>query len=268
VSRAIAVDGRPDSGPGLSRVYQRLRQAILNGEIPAGGVVSQVQLADQLGVSRTPLREALRLLEQEGLIEARPNRRVRVTPLSVADLEQVYALRISVESLATYISVPRLSAVDLAQLRQQLDEMTHFAEQQDYDGWHEPHQRFHACLLAQAPDRIRATISQLSDHAERYRRAYTTQVPMAWEIGINEHTRIWETAQAHDVDQTIGWLARHYTRVALNAVSLVAPEHDPSTVREALLLVLRQAGQAEVAYLTGATGQRSTEPARAPVVAT
>lgn len=230
---------------GLPGVYQRLRHAILFGDIPEGAVVNQVELAERLGVSRTPLREAIRLLEREGLIEAEPNRPARVARLSVTDLEEVYALRISVESLAAHISVPRLTPADLTLMKQHHEEMVRFATAEDYDHWHVPHERFHACLVAHSAERMRSLISQLSDHAERYRRAYTTEVPMAWAVGIREHQAILEAATTGNADLTTARLARHYARSALNAVTLVAPLHDPHVVRDALALALRQAGDPE-----------------------
>lgn len=68
-------------------VYTRLREMLLNGEIPAGAILSQVKLARQLGVSTTPLREAMRLLQAEGLLIAEHNRRSQVAPLDPGDID-------------------------------------------------------------------------------------------------------------------------------------------------------------------------------------
>src|SRR3954467_14981008 len=81
-------------------VYLRLRELLLNGEIPAGTVLSQVKLARELGVSTTPLREAMRLLQAEGLLIAGPNRGSRVAPMDPKDIDAVYASRILIEALA------------------------------------------------------------------------------------------------------------------------------------------------------------------------
>src|SRR5919198_5195360 len=86
-------------------VHERLRDGILRGEFDPRVPISQVQLAARLGVSRTPLREALRMLQREGLIDSEPNRRVRVAELSLADLEQLYASRVVIEALAVRLSV-------------------------------------------------------------------------------------------------------------------------------------------------------------------
>src|SRR5438093_11282 len=97
-------------------VHDRLRRAILRGEFDPKVPLSQVKLAARLGVSRTPLREALRMLEREGLIDSEPNRRVRVAALSPTDLEELYATRIVLEALAIKLTVPTLEEEDLAAL--------------------------------------------------------------------------------------------------------------------------------------------------------
>src|ERR1700730_1857766 len=96
--------------------YLQLRRAIVRCEIPNGVQLSQRELSQLMGVGRTPLREALRMLQREGLVEAEPNHRVRVADFSIPDLEQLYAMRISLEALAIRLTVPFLQAVELNRL--------------------------------------------------------------------------------------------------------------------------------------------------------
>ena len=77
------------------------------GSSPPGAVMSQVALAEELGISRTPLREALRMLQSEGLVEGEPNRRVRVAPMTRTDLEELCVMRVTLEAEAIRLSVPR-----------------------------------------------------------------------------------------------------------------------------------------------------------------
>src|SRR4051794_15338850 len=74
------------AGGSTLAAYNMLREAVLSGALPAGSTLSQVELSARLGVSRTPLREAVRLLQNEGLIESEHNRRVRVAPISIEDV--------------------------------------------------------------------------------------------------------------------------------------------------------------------------------------
>ena len=102
---------------------------IVRGALAPGRELSQVELARRTGVSTTPLREALRRLEAEGLVESRRNRRPRVRPFDCQDLDSVYAARVLLEPLALRLTVPRLTAGDLSALRDRLDAMRRVAAQ-------------------------------------------------------------------------------------------------------------------------------------------
>jgi DNA-binding GntR family transcriptional regulator len=110
--------------------HREVRRAILDGRLRPGQEISQLQLAERLGVSRTPLREALRILQNEGLVLAETWRRVRVAPVSADDVVQLYAMRIALESLAVRVSVPQLSASDLDGLAAALDELDRALERE------------------------------------------------------------------------------------------------------------------------------------------
>lgn len=230
--------GSQEREHGVSTVHARLRDALIRGELEAGSILSQVQLAERYGVSRTPLREALRLLEREGLVVSEPRRRVRVAPVSLDDLDQLYAMRITLEALGIRLTVPRLTDSALEHIGELERTMRRHAENEDYDAWHEPHRQFHEAFVSLAGDRIVAEVRALADHAERYRYCYTTELPTAWSQGIIEHRAIYEAARRRDARATAMELARHYARVAINAAALIAPEHDPRTVREALRCTL------------------------------
>lgn len=109
-------DGQPQvkDKPDVGKIHKELREQILVGHIPAGTLLSQVELAESFGVSRTPLREALRMLQEEGLIHAENNRRARVATFHLDDLEAISGQRILLSSLATYITVPHLDDDDCA----------------------------------------------------------------------------------------------------------------------------------------------------------
>jgi DNA-binding GntR family transcriptional regulator len=214
-------------------VHHALRQAILRGELPAGSWLSQVQIAKQFSVSRGPVREALRLLQREGLVEAEVNQRARIATFSVEDLEQLYAARIIMEALALSVSVPRFSDDDLAQLGADLEELDGLAGV-DMEAWEVVHRRFHLGLVAHAGERFRRMIEQNIDHAERYRRVYITQSPRSWSVGAAEHHEIVEACRARDGATAASLLAAHLSRTALTVFMLAAPEHDPAAIRAAL----------------------------------
>jgi DNA-binding GntR family transcriptional regulator len=217
-------------------VHDRLRKAILRGELDPQVPISQVQLAATLQVSRTPLREALRMLQREGLIDSEPNRRVRVAELSMTDLEQLYASRVLVEALAVRLTVPRYTPDDVAELKAALSEMKRRSEQRDVDAWEAEHRRYHELLRKYAGERIERLARDLSDYSERYRRVYMAE-PRVWSTAAQEHAAIVDACESEGGPAASVQLVRHLARTALTLIASVDPEHEPMRVREALRLV-------------------------------
>jgi len=233
--RAGPGGGPPGAELSTEVVHDRLRTAILRGEFDPTVPLSQVKLAARLGISRTPLREALRMLQREGLIDSEPNRRVRVAELSLADLEQLYASRVLLEALAVRLTVPAYTQADLAELKAALTEMTELTGR-DIDQWEAAHQRYHALLRKYAGQRIGLLARNLSDHTGRYRRVYMAE-PRAWSAAAQEHAAIVDACVSGSITAASTLLARHLARTALTLIALFDPEHELTPVREALRLV-------------------------------
>ena len=96
----------PEARQAIPHLHAYLRECILDGTLTPGTKLSQVTLSEQLGVSRTPLREALRMLQEEGLVEIEPNQRTRVAGLDPQELDEIYARRILMETLALSMTSP------------------------------------------------------------------------------------------------------------------------------------------------------------------
>jgi DNA-binding GntR family transcriptional regulator len=222
----------------LNIAYERVKTAILRTELEPGSVVSQVKLAKSLGVSRTPLREALRLLQREGLVEAQHNQRVKIAGMSVSDMEELYALRITTEALALRCSVPRLTNDDFGTLHKLVKEMDVMMERNDVDGWEVPHREFHRQLIRHAGPRSERLIRELSDQAERYRRAFIKQGMHGWATSAQEHKAILQSCERTDVNGAVEGLARHLARTSLAIFLNQAPDFEPALVRLALKSVL------------------------------
>jgi len=220
--------------------YDELRARVLSGALPPDTSFSQVQLSTELGVSRTPLREAIRRLQSEGLLESERNRRVRVSPLSTSDFEELYAMRIALDSLAVKISVPELTDADVAVVRAALKRMTGAIERLDLGAYHEPHRSFHFGLIARAGPRLEAQVSDLWDHAERYRHLYqlhAAEGAQLIELAAEDHASLLAAAERRDGDACAETMAAHLARTALMAMTRVDHRHDPARIRAALELV-------------------------------
>src|SRR4051795_7639239 len=160
-------NGATRDGQHVALVHDRLRAAILKGELAAGETTSQVTLARDLDGAATPLREAFRLLQREGLVVSEPNRRVRIAELSSADAEELYVMRIALEAVAIRITVPTLASPDFAELEGYMAQMDHYMRSDDRPGMRVPHRAFHDRLVRASGDRVPTTDRHVLQPGER-----------------------------------------------------------------------------------------------------
>ena len=227
-------DLRPDA-------YERLRRAILDGTLGAGREYPQGALSTMLDVGRTPLREAIRRLQAEGWLAADKNRRVRIAPLDPGDLQQLYAARITLETLCVRLSVPRLSDDDISRLKTALDGIVDANVRADIVNVWEPHRAFHLRLVEHAGARLFRQVQELWDHADRYRRLFfktPSQQRALQTLGNEEHTRIFEAAARRDGTACAHLLANHLGRTGLTILAGLDSRVDPADVRAALQMLV------------------------------
>jgi DNA-binding GntR family transcriptional regulator len=227
-----------------------LREAILEGRLEPGEMTTQIALAERFGVGRTPVREALRLLQSEGLVVGEPNRRVQVTPLSGDDLEELYIMRIVLEPAAVRLTVPGLTSRDVAEMEGYMAQMDHYGRGRDWKGLRTPHREFHRTLIAVAGPRIVAHLSTLFDHAERYRASHAV-TEEAWKARQVEHRAILDAAAARDADRAAELLIAHYVHTVRLILDAFGIDHEPVRLRTTLR---RIAPDAERLLEAGATG--------------
>jgi DNA-binding GntR family transcriptional regulator len=229
--------GRRDPSLTVRSVHRRLRNEILNGNFPFGAALPQVQLAERYGVSRTPLREALRLLEEEGLIYAESNHRARVAEFRFDDLEAISAQRILLSSVATAVTTPLLSNADIENMADCLDLMAR-AKDRDAGAWAKANVRFHAVHMSHAPLLLRQDFLRLSDRNALYRSVWTRDAPHSDPQSVIEHSMIARACEDRDPVAAAHGIARHQARIAIAVMAGVIPEQEPATIRAALNIVL------------------------------
>jgi len=217
-----------ENAQSVAAVHENLREAIITGQIKAGAVSSQLALSRDFGVGRTPLREALRLLQSEGLVAGDPNKRVRVADLSGSDLEELYILRILAETAAVRLTIPGIDSADIAEMRGYMAQMDHYKDEGDWGGLRAPHKAFHEKFVSAAGPRIHETISNLFDHGERYRQAYLPPTVEQWAERQAEHLELVDAAIQRDADLTAKMLTHHYIRTALLVLAALEPGRQPT----------------------------------------
>jgi DNA-binding GntR family transcriptional regulator len=219
-------------GQNVGLVHDLLRSEILSGRIPAGET-SQVALARELEVGRTPLREALRMLQREGLVLSEPNRRVRIAELSATDAEELFVMRSALEAAAVRITVPAMGSEGVAELEGLMAQMDHYEREGDEQGLKAPHRAFHARLVDAAGERVEASISLLADHAERYQVA-TGAAETPDERRSTDHREIADAAADGDADLTVRRVLEHYGRGAATILARLDPDYRPARLGDTL----------------------------------
>lgn len=145
----------------------RLRDRILTGELEPGTKLNQTSLAQDLGMSRIPVRDAIRALAAEGLVTHDPRRTAVVAPVSLSDLSELYELRIAVEPHASALALDYISPEAVESLRLDLQTM---GTAEDSSAWLETHDQFHASLYRHSG---RPRMISLLDRARAQTRRYT-----------------------------------------------------------------------------------------------
>lgn len=155
----------------VADAYVRLKDEIRANRLPPGFQAPEPEIAERLGMSRTPVREALIRLEAEGLVELIPRRGARVMPISPADMAEIYDLLTALEPLAARLVANRKpTAEELEPLKQAIEDTEAALADKDLDRWAEADDRFHQALLsATGNERMHDFAMRLYDQAHRAR---------------------------------------------------------------------------------------------------
>ena len=158
-----------ESRPIREIAYDVLKKAIITGEIPAGERIVETEYADRLHISRTPLREALRKLERDGLVEYVMRRGVVVHAFTTEDVDQIYTIRNSLEMLTLPYIIENATAEDIAALREKLASMDALIARDDVEGLSPLARDFHTCLTAiSGKNRILRVIEGQDEYIRRF----------------------------------------------------------------------------------------------------
>ncbi len=257
MARTVLVPGirevhLPEARQAIPHVHAYLRECILDGTLTPGTKLSQVTLARQLGISRTPLREVLRMLQEEGLVEIEPNQRTRVAGLDPQELDDIYASRILLETLALSMTIGRFGGASRQEAKRLLTAMRKAARTGDFDAWFAAHAGYHRLMTAGAGETMQRQLTAFADRTIRYIRIYQLSEPNGWQAaGGAEHAEILEALIAGDEPGALTGIAHHLARTALRVLADCAPDYRPAAVPHAVALIDRRPPAA--LRLTGAS---------------
>lgn len=203
--------------------YDRLKWEIRSNRLAPGYMAPETEIATYLGMSRTPVREALIRLEAEGLIELIPRRGMRVLPVALKDMEEIYEILTALEpEAAANLASTKPSLNDLAPLETAVDQMEEALDQEDLDQWAEADDWFHQRLLdLHGNRRLRTFVLSLYDQAHRAR-MMTLRLRSLPVESTAEHRRILENLRSGDVEATRAAFRAHRLRTRAELLDLLS----------------------------------------------
>lgn len=194
------------------QIEQMLKQAILEGRLPPGEVLRQEELAQTFNVSRMPVREALKRLEAQALVDFVPYKGAIVTQISKADGLDNYAIRLALEPAAIRYSIPLLTSDDLQQARDLIQQMHDEVEMEQLGVLNK---RFHMCLYGRTPHtRLLQLVEKQLSVEDRYLRFHLSAMGRE-HMSQDEHVAMVDAAASHDLDRAEALVRQHLTKAAI-----------------------------------------------------
>jgi DNA-binding GntR family transcriptional regulator len=191
------------------RVHRHLREEILANRLPPGTELGEVALAESLGVSRAPVREAIGRLAAEGLVTTRPRRGAVVSALTAAEFLEAYQVREALETQAIRLAVPRLEDEDVARLEAMVARQAQLAKSGDVGPFFQSNAEFHRLIVeASGNGMLMEMHGQLTAHMGRYR---TRSLALRGTLrrSVSEHRAILRAVRARDAERAAALLGDH-----------------------------------------------------------
>lgn len=189
-------------------VFESLKEAIIEGKLKPGERLMEMQLAERLGVSRTPIREAIRKLELEGLVVMVPRKGAYVTDVSLKDIIDVLEIRASLEGLAASLAAQRITSEEIKELELKTEEFGKCYKDNDIEGMIKIDTELHDIIFRAARnERLIGLTDSLREHVQRFRVTYMTEYKKSAKL-IEEHKKILEAIKKGDVEK-----ARAYAQI-------------------------------------------------------
>ncbi|UYO63477.1 GntR family transcriptional regulator [Acetobacterium wieringae] len=171
-------------------VFETIRCAIITGELQPGQRLMEVQLAEQMGVSRTPVRESIRKLELEGLVKMVPRKGVYVTPMSVNDLKEMMEIRRALEGLAAELAAMNATKEEISRLYEANELFGESALHNDEEGIIKHDMQIHETIYTASKNvKLQAMINSLREQMQRFRAEYVHRIEDKTPL-VNQHMEI------------------------------------------------------------------------------
>ena len=191
------------------QVAARLRTMLVEGQLAPGAKLNERELCEQLRVSRTPLREAIKLLGAEGLVDLLPNRGAAAVRLTEADVRHAFEVLAGLEAMSGEFAAQRITEDELAEIRALNYEMMACYTRQDLSGYYRLNARIHTAINLAAKNPILTDTYQRINARVQSLRFRTNQVAAKWKRAVKEHEQMVDALAAHDADGLRALLIAH-----------------------------------------------------------
>jgi len=206
----------------------RLRRMIVHGQLSPGSDIGEAGLSEALGMSRTPIREALKLLAVEGLVELRSNRGTIIMPVRTEEVPALFEVAAGIERLGAELAASRATAADLAGLRRLQELMEHQHGSAMLDAYFDLNQKAHRAIIAAARnDVLTAAHEMLFARVERVRLLALNSQPR-WDESVREHREVLAALEGRDAARAGQALARHVLHTGERAMELLQAAASPT----------------------------------------
>ena len=196
--------------PLRDEVFNTLRERILKGSLKPGERLMEIHLADQLGVSRTPIREAIRMLELEGLVKMVPRKGAQVAKISREDLQDVLEVRKALDTLAVKLALERITEDEIIKLKEAEEYFEKTLSSLDTTEIAEADVSFHDVIqMASKNKRLKSMISNLAERIYRYRFEYIKQQSDGGRTLVEEHREIIRCIEQKDLEGAVKAIELH-----------------------------------------------------------
>jgi len=200
-----------------SIVFEKIREDILMGKFKHGEKIVEAKLAEELGVSRTPVREALKQLELDGLVENLPNRGVIVKGITKQDIQDIYTIRMAIEGIAVEWAIERMSQEDLERLKELFELMEFYTFKKDIDKISELNTQFHEIIYTSTKSRYLEHILKDFQYFMKTTRYKSLRSKGRLEQALEEHRAVLNAFIRRDVDEAVKAILKHVNASKKNA---------------------------------------------------
>lgn len=206
-----------DTGYSLrSKIYNQLKNAILNGVYKPGESLIEMKVAKEMGVSRTPVREAIRQLELEGLVSSIPNKGVIVEGVTEQDVEDIYTIRKMIEGLAARWAAEKITDEQLKEMKDVIELMEFYTEKGELDKLSELDTQFHDIIFRACNSRPLESVLTNFHHFIQRARFVSIKADGRASVSLEEHANIYNALASHDPDAAEKAMVRHVDQARSN----------------------------------------------------